>query len=152
MLMGSPTSNVEGGRADGGEIKQNPILFHRDPVSSEEEDSSHMKEQEGTQKPKACVRKPIPAPQIWCHPECKYPSRQHCLASPLLCHISELLCMWCWWVCSMGAHSHTETVQTCQEHNPWECTPLGTSLLKVRLLLGNTNNRDTLTTGASSAI
>lgn len=105
------------GRADGGEIKQNPILFHPDPVNREEEDSSHMKEQEGTQKPKACVRKPVPAPQIWCHPECKYPSTQHCLASPLLCHVSELLYVWCWWLWSMDTHSHPKMVEALQEHS-----------------------------------
>lgn len=154
------------GRADGGEIKQNPILFHPDPVRREEEDSSHMKEQEGTQKPKACVRKPIPAPRIWCHPECKYPSTRHWLASPLLCHISELLYMWCWWVCSMDTHLGTEMVETRQEHSS---TGSGQSTLgrvlwevhweeyrvssgkpeEVRLLLANANNRDTLTTRAS---
>jgi len=62
------------GGADGGEIKQNPILFHPDPVRGEEEHSSHMKEQEGAQTPKACVRKPVPVPKITCYPECKHPS------------------------------------------------------------------------------
>lgn len=70
MLMASPTSDAGVWR---GGWKRNKAESHSvsSQSSEKEEDSSHMKEQEGAQTPKARMRKEIPAPRIPRHPERK---------------------------------------------------------------------------------
>lgn len=73
MLMASPTSDAGVWR---GGWKRNKAESHSvsSQSSEKEENSSHMKEQEGAQTPKARMKKEIPAPRIPRHPERKHPS------------------------------------------------------------------------------
>lgn len=143
------------GREDGGEIKQNPILFHPDPVNREEEESSHMKEQEGTQKTTACVRKPVPAPKSGVIQSANI--LQHSTAWPPLFSARSQSCFTCG-AAECAAWTPTQVpngrdLWGAQLHGAGtECAALGSCLLEVGQLWSNANNRDTLTKKASPPI